>query len=195
VTIEIHGPREIAKLRRAGEAAAATLAAVGARLRAGVTTAEIDGWVREHTKQLGGRPSQLGYNGFPATVCTSRNEVVCHGIPRRTEILQTGDIINVDVTTNLDGFHGDTSATFVIGEASREARHVVEACSASWGQEEGNKTRREKPPQMWEVWTGSPAGHADNPAHTGWEPSGPKGRFLPWLGRAAQRQSFRLSFC
>ena len=126
MTIEIHGPREIAKLRRAGEAAAATLAAVGARLRAGVTTADIDGWVREHTRQVGGRPSQLGYDGFPAAVCTSRNEVVCHGIPRRTETLQTGDILNVDVTTNLDGFHGDTSATFVIGEASREARHVVE---------------------------------------------------------------------
>lgn len=124
--IEIHGPREIASLRRAGEAAATTLAVVGARVRAGVTTADIDAWVRDHTKRLGGTPSQLGYQGFPAAVCTSRNFVVCHGIPSGDDVLQPGDIINVDVTTNLDGFHGDTSATFVIGETSKEARHVVD---------------------------------------------------------------------
>ena len=126
VSVEILGPSEIASLRRAGEAAAATLAHVGRHLRAGMTTAEIDLHVRDHTKSGGGTPSQLGYNGFPAAVCTSRNEVVCHGIPRRDEVLQPGDIVNVDVTTQLDGFHGDTSATFVIGEGSRDARHVVD---------------------------------------------------------------------
>jgi methionyl aminopeptidase len=126
VGIEILGPREIAQLRRAGEAAASTLELVGRRLRAGVTTKEIDDWVREHTRLLGGTPSQLGYEGFPAAVCTSRNEVVCHGIPSRHERLGDGDIVNVDVTTNLGGFHGDTSATFVIGEASTEAKHVVD---------------------------------------------------------------------
>ncbi|MCI0571795.1 MAG: type I methionyl aminopeptidase, partial [Myxococcaceae bacterium] len=66
------------------------------------------------------------YQGFPAAVCTSRNHVVCHGIPRRDERLAPGDIVNVDVTTCLGGFHGDTSATFVIGEPSPEARHVVD---------------------------------------------------------------------
>jgi methionyl aminopeptidase len=126
VSVEILGPREVALMRRAGEAAAATLAFVGERLRAGVTTADIDAWVREHTKSLGGTPSQLGYNGFPAAVCTSRNHVVCHGIPRRDELLQVGDIINVDVTTNLGGYHGDTSATFMVGPVSAEARHVVD---------------------------------------------------------------------
>jgi methionyl aminopeptidase len=126
MSVEILGVAEIASLRRAGAAAAATLAFVGRRLRAGVTTAAIDGWVREHTAELGGKASQLGYNGFPAAVCTSRNSVVCHGIPRRDEILRPGDIVNVDVTTELGGFHGDTSATFTIGEASREARHVVD---------------------------------------------------------------------
>jgi methionyl aminopeptidase len=126
VSIEILGPREVALMRRAGQAAAATLAFVGKRLRAGVTTAEIDTWIREHTKSTGGTPSQLGYKGFPAAVCTSRNDVVCHGIPRRDEVLQGGDIVNVDVTTNLDGYHGDTSATFTIGEVSPEARHVVD---------------------------------------------------------------------
>jgi methionyl aminopeptidase len=126
VSIEILGPREIEAMRRAGRAAAATLAFVGSRVRAGVKTSQIDAWVREHTRSLGGRPSQLGYQGFPAAVCTSRNEVVCHGIPSEREVLADGDIVNVDVTTELDGFHGDTSATLVVGEATAEARHVVE---------------------------------------------------------------------
>jgi methionyl aminopeptidase len=90
-----------------------------------VTTGQIDRWVREDTSRRGGRPSQLGYQGFPAAVCTSRNEVVCHGIPRDDVVLQEGDIVNVDVTTMLGGYHGDTSETFVIGAASPEARHVV----------------------------------------------------------------------
>jgi methionyl aminopeptidase len=124
--VEILAPREIDGMRRAGRAAAQTLAFIGDRLRAGVSTAEIDRWVREHTTALGGLPSQLGYKGFPAAVCTSRNDVVCHGIPRRTDVLRPGDIVNVDVTTNLGGFHGDTSATFAIGELSEDARHVVD---------------------------------------------------------------------
>lgn len=123
--VEIFGPRELSALRRAGQAAAGTLAFVAKKLVAGVTTADIDAWVREDTRRRGGSPSQLGYHGFPASVCTSRNDVVCHGIPRKADRLQPGDIVNVDVTTKLDGFHGDTSATFFIGEPSPEARHVV----------------------------------------------------------------------
>jgi methionyl aminopeptidase len=126
MSVEILGPREIERMRRAASAAAATLAYVARRLRAGIATADVDRWVREHTRELGGRPSQLGYDGFPAAVCTSRNDVVCHGIPRREELLLPGDIVNVDVTTCLDGFHGDTSATFAIGAPSAEARHVVD---------------------------------------------------------------------
>ena len=125
VGIEILGPKEIEKMRLAGKAAAATLKHVGERLKAGMSTLDIDALVRAHTKELGGKPSQLGYHGFPATVCTSRNEVVCHGIPNAKEILKDGDIINVDVTTDLNGFHGDCSATFVIGEASEEAKKVA----------------------------------------------------------------------
>lgn len=124
--IEILGPPEIERMRRAGRAAAATLAYVGRRLRPGMTTADIDRLVREDTARRGGRPSQLGYQGFPAAVCTSRNHVVCHGIPSPREHLRPGDIVNVDVTTEVDGFHGDTSATFVIGEASPEAARLVE---------------------------------------------------------------------
>jgi methionyl aminopeptidase len=129
MAIEIHDERAAAKLRLAGASAAATLALVGSRIRAGISTAVIDAWVREDTARRKGTPSQLGYHGFPAAVCTSRNAVVCHGIPSHDEVLEPGDIINVDVTTGLGGYHGDTSATFVIGgevAASREALHVVD---------------------------------------------------------------------
>jgi len=120
------GPRQIAAMRAAGRVAAQTLATIGAALLPGMTTQEIDRLVREDTARRGARPSQLGYHGFPAAVCTSRNDVVCHGIPRVTERLAPGDVIAVDVTSELDGWHGDNCATFVIGDASAEARHVVE---------------------------------------------------------------------
>ena len=126
MAIDILGAVEIEAMRRAGRAAAATLAAVSARIAAGVSTADIDGWVREDTRRRGGRPSQLGYHGFPAAVCTSRNSVVCHGIPNARDRLVDGDIINVDVTTELGGFHGDTSATLFVGTPGADARHVVE---------------------------------------------------------------------
>jgi len=129
MAIEIHDARALTKMRAAARAAAQTLATVRARLRPGVTTGDIDAWVREDTAKRGGRPSQLGYHGFPAAVCTSRNNVVCHGIPSRSDVLALGDIVNVDVTTCLDGYHGDTSATFVIGgrdAAQPLALHVVD---------------------------------------------------------------------
>jgi methionyl aminopeptidase len=127
MAIEILGPKELGRMRLAGQAAAATLAHVGARIAPGVSTAQIDAWVRKDTKERGGTPSQLGYEGFPAAVCTSRNEVVCHGIPSANVVLGPGDIVNVDVTTNLGGFHGDTSATFLLPGASTDAEHVVDA--------------------------------------------------------------------
>ncbi|HVH45482.1 MAG TPA: type I methionyl aminopeptidase [Labilithrix sp.] len=126
MAIEILTASEIAHMRRAGRVAAETLAFIGSRIRPGISTAEIDRWVREDTARRGGRPSQLGYKGFPAAVCTSRNEVVCHGIPSDKVVLAPGDIVNVDVTTNLDGYHGDTSATFVVGEASADAKRLVD---------------------------------------------------------------------
>jgi methionyl aminopeptidase len=106
------------------------LARVQTILRPGISTADIDRFVREDTRREGGTPSQLGYHGFPASVCTSVNAVVCHGIPREDLILREGDIINVDVTTNLGGWHGDCSATFIIGETTDEARHLVETARA-----------------------------------------------------------------
>ena len=119
------------RMRRAGRAAAATLAHVGARLAPGMTTAEIDRLVREHTKLLGGKPSQLGFHGFPAAVCVSRNDVVCHGIPSPHVRLAEGDIVNVDITTELDGYHGDTSATFLIGNVAQAASTLVELARGS----------------------------------------------------------------
>ena len=126
MAIVLHDPDELEAMRRAGRVAAQTLAAVAARIRPGITTAEIDAWVREDTAARGARPSQLGYKGFPAAVCTSRNHVVCHGIPSPHERVEEGDIINVDVTSELDGFHGDTSITVCVGSPGPRARHVVE---------------------------------------------------------------------
>jgi methionyl aminopeptidase len=132
VSIELFGPPTFPALRRAGRVAAATLQHVAGRLRAGITSAEIDAWVRADTERRGGRPSQLGYRPspdappFPAAVCVSVDDVVCHGIPSPHVRLEAGSIVNVDVTTEIGGFHGDTSQTFIIGEACAEARHVVD---------------------------------------------------------------------
>jgi methionyl aminopeptidase len=132
VSIELFGSAVHPLLRRAGRVAAATLDHVAAKLRPGVSSAQIDAWVRADTEQRGGRPSQLGYQAapdmtpFPGAVCVSVDDVVCHGIPSPHVRLAEGQIVNVDVTTEIGGFHGDTSRTFIIGEASAEARHVVD---------------------------------------------------------------------
>jgi methionyl aminopeptidase len=117
---------EVKRLRAAGAAARGTLAFVASQLAPGVGADQIDRWVREDTARRGGKPSQLGFHGFPAAVCVSPNDVVCHGIPTRSVVLEPGDIVNVDVTTELHGMHGDTSATFFVGEPGPDARHVVD---------------------------------------------------------------------
>jgi methionyl aminopeptidase len=129
--VRIYRGQEVAALRRAGRVAAETLALVGPHVLPGTSTKALDQWVREDTARRGGRPSQLGYRvagapPFPGAVCTSRNQVVCHGIPSVADVLEPGDIVNVDVTTELGGFHGDTSVTFFVGEPGPEARHVVD---------------------------------------------------------------------
>jgi methionyl aminopeptidase len=113
-------------MRVVGRMTAETLCTVGRALRVGMTTAEIDRLVYEDTVRRGGRPATLNYKGYPSSVCTSRNHVVCHGMPRPDEGLAPGDILNVDVSTFHGGYYGDTSATFYLGEPSPEARHVVE---------------------------------------------------------------------
>ncbi len=123
--VEIKSPKEIEAMRVVCRLAAETLLEVGDKLRTGMTTADIDRIVHEHTLSQGARPAPLHYKGFPRSVCTSVNEIVCHGIPDAT-VLRNGDIVNVDVTHVYEGFHGDTSATFYIGTPSADARHVTE---------------------------------------------------------------------
>jgi methionyl aminopeptidase len=125
VAIDIKSPKEIDLMRTACRLAADTLLLVGDKIRPGMTTDELDRIVHDDTLRQGARPAPLHYRGFPKSVCTSVNEVVCHGIPDATA-LKNGDIVNVDVTHIYEGFHGDTSATFYIGTPSPEARHVVE---------------------------------------------------------------------
>ena len=124
----IHNPKEIKAMRLVGQLAADTLVLIEKHIRPGVTTAEINRIVHDYTLEHGARPAPLNYKGFPASVCTSVNEVVCHGIPEERE-LKDGDIVNVDVTSVLPargGFHGDTSKTFYVGEPAPLTRHVVE---------------------------------------------------------------------
>lgn len=125
MAIEIKSPREINAIRASCRIAVETLHMVGERIRAGLTTDEINRWVHDDTIRRGAVPSPLNYHGFPKSVCTSVNDVVCHGIPGPL-VLRDGDIINVDITSLFQGFHGDTSATFYVGKPSPQARHVTE---------------------------------------------------------------------
>jgi methionyl aminopeptidase len=115
----------IARMRRAGAAAAQILAAAGQRVAPGVTTDELDAFVHQACIDAGGYPSPLNYRGFPKSLCTSVNEVICHGIPD-DRALRDGDIVNLDVTIYLDGVHGDTNATFLVGEVDPESRRLVD---------------------------------------------------------------------
>lgn len=129
--VAILSPREIEAMRVVGLMAAETLLLVGRQIRAGMSTDDINTLVYEDTIRRGARPSQLGFHGFPKSVCTSRNDVVCHGVPNADHVLAPGDIVNVDITSNYGGYHGDTSATLFVGTPSHEARHVVEVAKRS----------------------------------------------------------------
>jgi methionyl aminopeptidase len=111
-------------MRRAGAAAAEVLRLAGEMVKPGISTEEIDVYVHELCIARGAYPSPLNYQHFPKSVCTSVNEVICHGIPDSRE-LQDGDIVNLDVTCYLDGVHGDTNATFAVGEISDEDRQLI----------------------------------------------------------------------
>ncbi len=115
----------IARMRRAGRLAAEVLALAGKAVQPGVTTEEIDRYVRELCLERNAYPSPLNYHGYPKSVCTSVNEVICHGIPDDRP-LQEGDIVNLDVTLFVDGVHGDTNATFFVGEVDPASRQLVE---------------------------------------------------------------------
>ncbi len=128
--VTIKTVKEVDAIRVASQMTTETLLAVGDMIREGITTEEINHFVHEDTVARGGWPAPLNYHGFPKSVCTSINEVVCHGIPGE-RVLAPGDIINVDVTTIFGGYFGDTSATFYIGNPSPEAKHVTEVSRRS----------------------------------------------------------------
>jgi methionyl aminopeptidase len=121
----VQSPETIEKMRVAGRLAAQATVLAGEHCKPGVSTDEVDRVVHEFLCDHGAYPSTLGYRGFPKSCCTSLNEVICHGIPDTT-VINDGDIINVDVTAFIDGVHGDTDATFCVGEVSQEARLLVE---------------------------------------------------------------------
>ncbi len=117
-------PDELAAMRRTGQDAAEILLRAGEVVRPGITTDEIDRFVHDASVERGGYPSPLNYRGFPKSVCTSVNEVICHGIPD-SRALADGDIINIDVTLWKDGVHGDTSATFLVGDVDELSLRLV----------------------------------------------------------------------
>lgn len=122
---EIKDQETIERMRLAGRIAGQALAEVGRAVAPGVTTDELDRIGHEFLLDHGAYPSTLGYRGFPKSLCTSLNEVICHGIPDST-VLVEGDICNVDITAFIGGVHGDTNATFLVGDVSEEARLLVE---------------------------------------------------------------------
>ncbi len=124
-TITLLSRREIEKMRQAGQLAAALLDHLAPMVQAGITTLELNDEAEKWTKAHGAISAPLGYNGFPKSICTSINEVICHGIPHRKRVLQEGDIINVDVTPIVDGYHGDCSRTFFVGTPSPVAEKLV----------------------------------------------------------------------
>lgn len=122
----IKTPEQIAGMRKAGEINTMVLDTVEQHVKEGVTTEELNRIVEERTKELGGVCACLGYEGYPKSVCISINEVVCHGIPSEKRHLQNGDIVNIDCTTIVDGYYGDASRMYMIGEVSEAKKKLVQ---------------------------------------------------------------------
>lgn len=118
-------PAQIEEIKKSAALNTAVLDHVAAHIHAGMSTAEIDRLVYDYTTEHGGIPAPLGYEGFPKSVCTSINNEVCHGIPDENIILEEGDIINVDVSTILNGYYSDASRMFAIGEISERAKKIL----------------------------------------------------------------------
>lgn len=122
----IKTPEQIEGIKKSAEITKGALDLVAEKIHEGMSTEEINTIVHNYTVEKGGIPAPLNYQGFPKSVCTSINEEVCHGIPDENIILRNGDIINVDVSTILDGYYSDSSRMFMIGEVSEEAKKLVE---------------------------------------------------------------------
>ncbi|MEQ8952782.1 MAG: type I methionyl aminopeptidase, partial [Gammaproteobacteria bacterium] len=126
MTIYIKSPEDIARMRVAGQLAAEVLEMIGPHVQPGVSTGELDRICHDYiVKVQNAIPAPLNYNGFPKSICTSVNHVICHGIPSDKKLLKSGDIVNIDITVIKDGFHGDTSKMFFVGEVAEHARRLV----------------------------------------------------------------------
>jgi methionyl aminopeptidase len=123
--VTLKTPQEQEGMRRAGSFNGQLMDFIRSFVTAGISTARLDALVHDYTLDHGHVPACLNYHGYPKSICTSINNIVCHGIPSEKEILKDGDIINVDFTTIVDGFYGDSSETFFIGDVSDKARHLV----------------------------------------------------------------------
>jgi methionyl aminopeptidase len=122
---DVYSPDEVELIRESGRIAAQAIALVGEHVAPGVTTEQLDALAHEFMVDNGAYPSTLGYRGYPKSICTSVNEVICHGIPDDT-VLDDGDIVNVDITAFKNGFHGDSNQTFIVGQASDDVTLLVE---------------------------------------------------------------------
>lgn len=127
----IKTPEQIEKIKESAAINIAVLDYVAEHIKAGITTEEIDKWVYDETTKRGGIPAPLNFEGYPKSVCTSINEEVCHGIPDENRVIQEGDIINVDVSTILNGYFSDSSRMFCIGEVSEDKKRLVEVAKKS----------------------------------------------------------------
>lgn len=129
--IEIKTPEEFARMREAGLVVCRTLKALADAVRPGITTAELDAIAAREIEGAGAVPSFLGYFGYPATICTSVNEQIVHGIPDPAQRLRSGDIISIDCGAVLDGWHGDAALSVGVGEISAEDQALLDACAAA----------------------------------------------------------------
>ncbi len=129
--ISTKSDREIALMKEAGRIVALVLDAIEAEIKPGVSTLALDRFANKIIKDAGATPSFLNYNGFPASICTSINDTLVHGIPSSKEILKAGDIISIDVGAKYRGYHGDAAKTFAVGEISEEAKRLIKVTEES----------------------------------------------------------------
>ncbi|QBS37011.1 type I methionyl aminopeptidase [Thermaerobacter sp. FW80] len=129
--IELKSPREIELMREAGRIVAAVLRELASALRPGITTADLDRLAERLIREAGAEPAFKGYQGFPASICTSINDEVVHGIPSPRRVIREGDVVSIDVGARYHGYHGDSAATFAVGAVSAEARRLLEVTRRS----------------------------------------------------------------
>ena len=129
--IHIKNKLEIQKMRDAGKLAAEVLYETGLRVKPGVSTIELNDFAHRYTLSRGAKSAPLNYRGFPKSICTSLNNVVCHGIPKKEDVLKEGDILNIDITIIYHDYHGDTSRMFTLGPVQPKAQELIDDTEAS----------------------------------------------------------------